>query len=179
MGKLKNFFFEENEMNNNDREPAYYENEEESYLEDVNTEGVTQDHFVRDVYDNNELSDMSRSIFKVEELINSLPKEMPTKTKKSTVNSILNSFGLSVSEVLDDALKRTELLESAVKNVTDKYDASIAENEMLIEAKKKEIADLEKDIAEKQRFISDVRENVEAESSRIDKLATFIGQEEV
>lgn len=178
MGKLKNFFFEENEVNSA-QESGYYENEEESYLEDVNTEGVTQDHFVRDVYDNNELSDMSRSIFKVEELINSLPKEMPTKTKKSTVNSILNSFGLSVSEVLDDALKRTELLESAVKNVTDKYDASIAENEMLIEAKKKEIADLEKDIAEKQRFISDVRENVEVESSRIDKLATFIGQEEV
>ena len=178
MGKLKNFFFEENEVNSA-QESGYYENEEESYLEDVNTEGVTQDHFVRDVYDNNELSDMSRSIFKVEELINSLPKEMPTKTKKSTVNSILNSFGLSVSEVLNDALKRTELLESAVKNVTDKYDASIAENEMLIEAKKKEIADLEKDIAEKQRFISDVRENVEAESSRIDKLVTFIGQEEV
>ena len=49
----------------------------------VETDGVQAESFVQDVYEKNDLSDQTRSIFKVEELINSFPKEMRFWIRKS------------------------------------------------------------------------------------------------
>ena len=48
----------------------------------VNTESITHENLISDIYNQSGLSDLSKSIFKIEELINSLPKEMPNETKK-------------------------------------------------------------------------------------------------
>ena len=99
MGKLRNLFFEPLEPTNAYPDVGaigseYYS--DEVLDASVNTDGVTQDGFVQDVYEKNELADLSRSIFKVEQVMNSLPKEMATAVKKSTVHTILTSFDLSV-----------------------------------------------------------------------------------
>ena len=61
---------------------------------DVELESVDTNTLINDIYTQNDLFDMSRSIFKVEELITSLPKEMATSTKRASVLAILGSFNL-------------------------------------------------------------------------------------
>ncbi len=142
---------------------------------DVNTEAVSQDNLIGDIYSQNSLSDLSKSIFKVEELINSLPKEMPNDTKKATVLSILTSFGLTVEEVLADAENRKSIVQSALNVIVNDNENVIAENNANIEQKKKEIQALEKDNADRKTVIKNTEDKIEIELRRISDLATFIG----
>ena len=144
---------------------------------DVNTEEVSQDNLIEDIYSQNNLSDLSKSIFKVEELINSLPKEMPNETKKATVLSILTSFGLTVEEVLADAENRKAIVQSALAVIVKDNEEAIAENNVNIEQKKKEIQEREKENAYRESVIKNTDETIEVELKRISDLVTFIGGE--
>ena len=63
-----------------EEKPPTYESKEDILSESViaNVPEEIGKTLIYDIYMDNQLSDMSQSIFKVEELINSLPKEMPT-----------------------------------------------------------------------------------------------------
>lgn len=176
MGKLRNFFIEPEDP------PMEVDNEDVTYfdsdLAEADTEGVTQENFINDIYENNELSDVSRSVFKVEELIKSLPKEMPTETKKTTVHSILQSFGLTVNEIISDADKRISIITAALKSVSEENSEVIFRNEKDIELKKTEISELEKDTSKRKEFISDSEEKAKEEIERIQSLKDFVYQEE-
>lgn len=173
MGLLKNLFLEEV------KEETFI-TDEELYLEediDVNTESVSQDNLIEDIYNQNELSNLSKSIFKIEELVNSLPKEMPNDTKKTTVLSILSSFGLTVDEVLEDGCTRETIIRSALNVITNENNDVIEDNKSTIEQKKREIQELEKDNANREIVIKNTEDKVEFELKRISDLITFIGGE--
>lgn len=176
MGKLRNFFIEqeEPEMETIPEDTAYSEYD----ITEADTDGVTQENFINDIYEKNELSDISRSVFKVEELINSLPKEMPTETKKTTVYSILQSFGLTVDEIISDAEERVAIITAALKSISEENSEVILKNENDIEQKKTEISELEKDNAKRKEFISDSEEKAQKEIERIQLLKDFVCQEE-
>lgn len=148
--------------------------EEETVVE-VNTDSVSQDNLISDIYNQNNLSDLSKSIFKVEELVNSLPKEMPSDTKKATVLSILSSFGLTVDEVASDGVSRKEMLDAALDEITTENENVIANNNMEIEHKKQEIQELEKDNANRESIIKNTEDKIEIETKRISDLIAFIG----
>lgn len=159
--------------------PVYDEElymEEETVVE-VNTDSVSQDNLVVDIYNQNNLSDLSKSIFKVEELINSLPKEMPSDTKKATVLSILGSFGLTVNEVVADGISRKDMLNAALDEITTDNENVIAENNTNIEFKKQEIQKLEKDNADRESVIKNTEDKIKIETKRISDLIVFIGGE--
>ena len=181
MGKLRNLFFEPIEPTN--AYPDVGAIGSEYYIDEVldasvNTDGVTQDGFVQDVYEKNELADLSRSIFKVEQVMNSLPKEMATAVKKSTVHTILTSFGLSVDEILEDAERRKEIISTALNTVIAENDEVVAQNDSCIEQKKIEIGELEKDNAERHQFVEEIKQNSEKEFDRICNLVDFIRGDE-
>lgn len=157
-----------------DYDEMSYDVYEEEISVDVNTENVTQDNLISDIYNQNELSDLSKSIFKVEELINSLPKEMLNETKKATVLSILTSFGLTVDEVIADGEKRSSLVKAALTEITDENNNVINSNNESIEQKKLEINDLEKDNADRNIVIKNTEEKVKSEVERINGLMKFI-----
>lgn len=158
-----------------EEEPVIYEEDYmvEEYV-DVNTENVTQDNLIADIYNQNELSDLSKSIFKIEELINSLPKEMPNETKKTTVLSMLSIFGLTVDEVLADGEQRSCYVKAALDSITDENNEVISNNNASIEQKKLEIQDLEKDNADRTIVIKNAENKVESEVERINGLIKFI-----
>ena len=174
MGFLKKLLVEEipNEV------PDY---DEELYMEEtlveVNTDSVSQENLVSDIYTQNSLSDLSKSIFKVEELINSLPKEMPSDTKKSTVLSILGSFGLTVDEVIADGISRKDMLNAALDEIITDNENVIAVNNTNIELKKQEIQDLEKDNANRESVIKNTEDKIAIETKRISDLIAFVGGE--
>lgn len=115
---------------------------------EANVEGVTNENLVSDIYKANSLEDLSKSIFKVDEVINSLPKEMATETKKATVLAILTSFGLTTDEVIEDGLSRINFLKSAMNEIINKNNEEIESSNVLIEDHKKEIESLSKYIAD-------------------------------
>lgn len=157
-----------------DNYPYDVESVDEDMVE-VNTEEVSQDNLIGDIYSQNDLADISKSIFKVEEVINSLPKEMPNDTKKVTVLSILSSFGVTVEEVLADSENRAAILNSALKNIVANNENVIADHNANIEQKKKEIQELEKDNASRELIIKSTSDKIEDEMKRISELASFIG----
>lgn len=144
---------------------------------DVELEGVNTNTLINDVYTQNDLFDMSRSIFKVEELIASLPKEMATDTKRASVLAILGSFNLTATEVVEDGEKRVGVL----KGVKDKIDSdckfTITEKENQIEEFKKAIEALTIEIANEYEKMKKSDEIVLAEISKVEALVNFVGGE--
>ena len=149
------------------------------YEDDINasTDNVTQENLITDIYNQNGLSDLTKSIFKVEELINSLPKEMPNETKKTTVLSMLSIFGLTVDEVITDGHERCAMVASALSSIINDNNNVITSNSELIEQKKLEIQDLEKDNAERILVIKNTEDKVETELKRVENLIKFVGGE--
>lgn len=175
MGLLKSIgkaFVEEvpNEKTLEENFTDYKEETVEVELDNVNTNTL-----IDDIYAQNNLYDKSQSIFKVEELINSLPKEMVTETKRASVLSILGSFGLAETEVIDDGEKRIEVLDGVRNKINTESSDSILEKEEKIEEFKKAIADLEIEISNEMSDVKISNETISNEVDRIKELVKFVG----
>lgn len=176
MGFLKNLLVEEIPNETVSYDDMSYDTYEDVDV-DVNTENVTQENLIADIYNQNDLSDFSKSIFKVEELINSLPKEMPNETKKTTVLSMLSIFGLTLDEVMCDGSERCSVIEVALSVIANENTDIIESNNSSIEQKKLEIQELEKDNANRTLIIKDTEDKIESEVKRIKNLIKFVGGE--
>lgn len=132
---------------------------------------------VADVYASTNMQDTSKSIFKVEDIIKTLPETMATDTLKKTVLSLMVSFGITTDQVLEDSIARIEALKSANKAITDENSVKIADASAEIESAKVRIQELESDIAKYQKQNSNSVTAVSAEIERITKLAKFVGGE--
>lgn len=176
MGFLKSIgkaFVEEVPTENNEVEDDFQSYEEENV--EVELDSVNTDTLIDDIYTQNDLYDKSQSIFKVEELINSLPKEMVTETKRASVLSILGSFGLTATEVVNDGEKRIEVLGGVKEKINTESRDSISEKEEKIEEFKKAIANLESEIANEQNEVKISNEAISTEIGRIKELVKFVG----
>ena len=172
MKRLKNFFFEEQV----DTKEVYEANIDYHVPEvAVVLDGVHTDTLVRDIYDKNNLSDTSKSIFKVEEVMHSLPKEMATDTKKASVKGILSSFGLTQTELTLDAENRAFVLDSALSKINEEGNAAVKQKAAEIENHKMEMERLEKDIADENEKMKVSQDTITAEIKRVAGLLEFIG----
>lgn len=172
MGFLKGLFVEEipNEKEVYETEISYVEEENvEVELDSVNT-----DTLVTDIYAQNELFDKTKSIFKVEELINSLPKEMVTETKKMSVLATLGIFGLTVTDVTLDGESRIDVLSGVLAKILGDGNDAVKSKETEIEEHKKEIARLEKEISNQKNEMKVSEDIINAEISRITSLVKFV-----
>ena len=170
--KLKNFFVEEvpkEQEYNDDFEYSVDETDVSVDLDEVHTDTI-----ISDIYEQNELSDKSKSIFKIEELINSFPKEMVTETKRNSVLATLGVFGLTVTDVTLDGEQRIDVLNSVCTKILDEGNANITNKNSEIESHKEEIARLEKEILEQQTEMKSSENNIKAEINRISELIDFV-----
>lgn len=140
----------------------------------VELDEVHTDTLIEDIYAQNELSDKSKSIFKIEELINSLPKEMVTETKRGSVLATLGVFGLTVTDVTLDGEQRVDVLNSVLSKILNDGENIVIDKQVEIENHKKEIARLEKEIADQQSEMKTSENNINAEVDRISGLIKFI-----
>ena len=140
----------------------------------ANIEGVSNENLVSDIYNANSLSDVSKSIFKVEELINSLPKEMATDTKRASVLAILTSFGLTSEIVTEDGCSRSNLLAAALDEIVTINNNRIDSCKEEVESHKKAIENLEKYIADLENENKVCSSKILEEVDRITKLVDFV-----
>lgn len=177
LNKLAGAFIEEIPTNDGS---SYEDYESEAYESEsdvsASTEGVNNvNTLLIDIYTANNLNDLGQSIFKVEEVSNSLPKEMTTETKKNSVLGILSSFGLTAPLVIEDGESRIAVLKSVNDQITTECDKSIEEKEAAIEDLKRQIQEYECSISEDNERKKQTNELVSGEIDRIEKLVKFIG----
>lgn len=137
-------------------------------------DNVNVNTLIEDVYVQNDLFDKTKSIFKIEELINTLPKEMVTATKKTSVLAALGVFGLTVTDVTFDGENRINVLSSILSKIIEDGSKNISEKEAEIENYKKQIASLEKEIADIKTEVSSSENIINSEITRITELIKFI-----
>lgn len=168
---IRDFFVEKIPEENHvlDEDYSVEEVEQSAELDEVRT-----DTLIDDIYVQNELNDKSKSIFKIEDLINSLPKEMVTETKKTSVLATLGVFGLTVTDVTLDGENRVNVLHSVLSKILTDGNETVTEKENKIEELKKEIASLEKEIVEQQTVIKESENTINAEIERITGLIKFV-----
>ena len=169
---LKDFFLEKTENDDAVNMAAY---DMEPVVAEAELSSVNAETLIDDIYAQNNLMDKSKSIFKVEELINSLPKEMVTATKQASVLAILGSFGLTATAVLADGDQRMNVLATINKQIGDNCVATVTSKEAEIEEMKKKIAELQADIAAELDTHKKSSEAITKEVARIDDLVEFIG----
>lgn len=151
--------------------------ESEYLLNAVNTDEVREDHLLEDLYQANGKDDLSKSIFKVEELMKTLPKEMPSSTKRTTVLAIMGSFRLDRETAISDGNERLQILTSAKSQIIAERSTAIDENQSVIEQKKREIEELEIENARHTETINTSSSVIDSEIGMIKQLITFIGGE--
>ncbi len=149
----------------------------EEEVVEAELEGVDVNTLVDDIYTQNDLFDKSRSIFKVEELISSLPQEMVTNTKRASVLAILGSFNLTATEVSEDGEKRISVLNEIKEQIDADCKNTIIDKEAQIEEFKQAIATLTVDISKEQEKMKKSDEIIASEIAKLEALIRFIGGE--
>lgn len=120
------------------------------------------------------LSDMQRSIFKIEEIRNVLPANLPNEAKKASVLGMMGVSGLVLEEVIYD----TDMRESELVGVLEKYNSDINTNlvefEELIASHEAAINDLKQNIVRVTKLKEDQKNIIEAELVKIKAIKDFI-----
>lgn len=173
---FKDLFIEHEEVKT---DFGYVPDKEIDYSSDIDTEVPESNtsNFVDDVYNVNHLDDITKSIFKVEELAATLPSEMPKDIKRQTVLSIMSTVGLSPEGVVDDGVLRVQCLENSKNSIVSDLLDEVQSNENTIETLKVQISELQKENSMKQSQIVSIKEVSSKEVDRIKGLIDFLGEE--
>ena len=106
---------------------------------EANAEINSTENVIDEIYAQNDMSNKDNSIYVVQSFIDTLPAEMTTAKKQSSVYGILKVTGKSVDSLLMDAEERKNILVAA-------RDKSIAEKDDVINSAKADIEELKKAI---------------------------------
>ena len=130
-------------------------------------------NIVEEIYSQNNLSDRSNSIYTVQALIDTLPEEMTTTKKQSTVSGILLVSGKSVESLVADAEDRANILCSAKEKIVGEYTSEIETAKADIEELKAAIERANVKIKEAEEIIAATEKSVNDEVKVIDALVEF------
>ena len=129
---------------------------------------------ISEIYDTAGLSDLTRSIYKVEEVEKTLPDSITKEVKRQSVLGILTSFGLSAKDVVDDGNMRIDVITNnseLIKMDADKFLESVNAE---IEKHEKAISELQKAAAEKKENANMFITVADEECKRIKNILKFI-----
>ena len=140
---------------------------------EVDAEITSTTNVVDEIYVQNDLSDKSNSIYTVQALIATLPAEMTTAKKQSTVSGILMVSGKSVTDLLNDAQDRIDTLCAARDKIVGDRTNEIAVANGDIEELKRAIEAATIKIKEAEDIIEATKKYVGDEIDVIDELVKF------
>lgn len=138
---------------------------------DVSTSG---DELIVKLYNENGISDTSRSIYRVEDFLAALPETLPEDIRRSTCVNVLKASGFDPSELEDDGNIRSKVLASGKQKL-------ISNNSQRVDSLTADISDLEKQIQDKRTEILSIQQanesitsTIDEETSKIEKLMKII-----
>jgi hypothetical protein len=138
---------------------------------DANVEINSTENVIDEIYAQNGMSNKDNSIYAVQSFIDTLPSEMTTVKKQSSVYGILKVTGKSVESLLEDAESRIDILSLAKVKVFEEKDT-------VINAAKNDIEELKRAIEAANIVINDaeaIKESTaKAVSDEVDAIAELI-----
>lgn len=137
----------------------------------INVENVTS---AEEIYGENELLDKTKSIFKAEEIKNVLPANLPNDAKKASVIGMLSVAQLTVDEILLDADKRIEVLNSALTKFTNETIETVESSEADIVQLEEQINVLREKINSRKKSQEDQETVINDEITKITNIVNFI-----
>lgn len=126
------------------------------------------------IYAENGMENFAGTIYKVDEMIQTMPQEMPNATKKVTILGMMNVVGITVDEVKADAENRVALLGSVVPEKIRQLNDELSNNNDQIEALKQDIENLQKRNKEIMAAMDANQELLQKETDKISGIVNFI-----
>lgn len=184
--KIKNFFVEEETTSMDNMEITLDDSVYNSpyYLKDVNTfyaQGVepvdiqTEDvSSIEEIYKASEMDDVSKSIYRVDEIRSVLPNSLASSTKKESVLGMMQVSGISVEEVIQDAENRKAVLDSVLQSFTESTVKTIEKNTEEIQELEDRINALKEEINNRKLSQEKQEEIINQEIEKIKSIIDFI-----
>lgn len=176
--KLKGFFVEEENSYDQLVGSVDYDFQNET-VEEVETfvntgASVNNVSSIKDIYNIGNMGDLSKSVYKVEEIKSVLPNALPTNAKKESVLGMMKVSNLTVSDVQIDTENRKNILNSVLENFTKDTQELTLENENEIKELEKRINDLKESINVRNVEQEQQEKIIKDELNKIDSIVEFI-----
>lgn len=127
-----------------------------------------------DIYMAADLTNMSKSIFKVDEIKKVLPSSMTEETKKQSVIGMMQVSGITVEEVVNDANLRTDALLATLEESSCETSNIIADGEARIAQYQEEIKALKESIEQRKKLQEEQNKIINSELEKINSIKEFI-----
>ena len=137
--------------------------ENEIVYEEFDTTGLDLESIVpvSAIYTKEGIGDLTKSIFKVDEIRSTMPPSLPTDVRKQTALGMISVFGLDVAGLIADADLRISTLKSAQATFNENTCDSLATDES-------KILELEAQIDALKQGINTTKKNQELQNAAID-----------
>ncbi len=122
--------------------------------------------------------DKRKTIFIVNEFISALPDSLPTDVKRKSVKDIIVVSGIDINNLMNDASKRLDALNTALESQLNKTEEIVANNNLAIAELENQITEIRKEITERKKMQEDQKSAIEYENQRITNIVQFINHEE-
>lgn len=117
------------------------------------------------------------TVYKIKDVIDTFPSEMPTKTKRATVKNLMMTLGYDATAIISDAEQRKELLRTVGNDKMNALFEEMKNNDRQIESMKEQIEALTNRSAEASAAIDKIISTVNSEVEMISSIEEFIEED--
>jgi hypothetical protein len=130
---------------------------------------------IEEIYSNYRLStDVKNTIFMVDDLMKALPENLTLDIKRESLMSIMKVSNIEKDDLLNDAYKRMDALNTVLKDTVQTTEDIITRNDRSIKELEKRIEDL-KNVTEKRiKFKEDQNTMIDYEVQKIINIVEFV-----
>lgn len=130
---------------------------------------------IDDIYRNSRMeADKKRTIFMVDVFQKTLPENLPVDVKRASVMNIMDVSSINLENLLNDAYKRIDALNSVLEQTVQTTEEVISKNEASIRELENRIKELRKVMDARQQFQEDQSSIIEYEIQKIIGIVDFI-----
>ena len=130
---------------------------------------------IEEIYRNAHLdSDLKKTIFMADVYLKAVPENLPVDIKRETVLNIMNISNISLDELLNDAYRRIDSLNTVLEETVSTTQDVFNRNDATIRELEKRIEDLREINKNRKKFQEDQNTMIEYEIQKIINLVEFV-----
>ena len=130
---------------------------------------------IDEIYRNSQLeTDLKKSIFMADVYLKAIPENLPMDLKRETVLNIMNVSNISLDELLNDAYKRIDSLNTVLEETVSTTQEIFNRNDATVRELEKRIEDLKEINKSRKKFQEDQNTLIEYEIQKIINLVEFV-----
>lgn len=130
---------------------------------------------IDEIYRNAHLdSEVKRTIFMADVYLKAIPENLPLDVKRETVLNIMKVSNISLDDLLNDAYKRIDSLNTVLEETVSTTQEVFDRNETTIKELQKRIEDLKEINSNRRKFQEDQNTMIEYEIQKIINLVEFV-----